>query len=780
MLGGRAALRSMALRTLARHAAVFAFFVVLSIVLTWPLAVRLDTTVSDLGDPLLVTWILDWTSHALLHQPLSLFHAPMYHPEPLTLAYSEHLTGIALLLLPFHIAGVEPLVLYNLAMLLGFALSGYGAYVLARMFTPSTTASLVAGIFFAFVSFKFDHLAHLQNISSGWLPLILAAMIAYWREPSRRNAALFAAAFVMNGLTNVYYLLFVSAAIAMTVLFLLTAAPRRDRRFWLRALGALVIAGMVLLPFLLPYRTVSKMYNLKREVGEVVTTGWRAWLVTTNRSYVYGRFTSEWQTTENQLFPGLMALFLAGAAVILTPRRRDPVSVETAGEPRFLRVLDVLLIGVAALAVLSLMTPRFAVPMSGRPIIAVRGPDIPFMLLLVLTLVRLSIRMPKNLGGIDGSALRDVLSRSRFPIEAWMAVVWLLVGFLGSFGFRSFFFAFLFRRISVFQSIRAAPRFAVIAYVGLAVLVAIGAAAILSRRRRWMAPLLIGLMILDVTPTVQWEHALSQNTPLVRWLAKEKISPIVEVPVEPWLTFRYLLGQTIHRQPTMNGTSGFEPPTHRDLKVAWEKREFDKMLGIAEENGAKLFIVHAHWLPPDTQQPLRDFLRGTVDTGRLRFLQRFDHGVEGDFLFAVTRNHPQAPPPADVPDPQGLMPRQMLDRFFRNETTHTNTTFGVLEQPTWDAVAQGPLTVTGWALSPHGTRHVWILLDDGRHRFEASRVPRADIQARYGWYYDKAPGFTVTIPSRPPRVPRKTDIQIEIEDGVGRRTRLDDVLFVWE
>jgi hypothetical protein len=605
-------------------------------------------------------------------------------------------------------------------------------------------------------------------------------MIAYWREPSRRNAGWFAAAFVMNGLTNVYYLLFVSAAIAMTVLFLLTAAPRRDRRFWLRAIGALAIAGLVMLPFLLPYRTVSKMYNLKREVGEVVTTGWRAWLVTTNRSFVYGRFPSEWQTTENQLFPGLMALFLTGAAIVLTPRRRvaEPTA-EVAQVPRFLRVLDVLVIGIAVLAVMSLMTPRFAITAFGRPLVAVRGPDIPFMLLLVLTLVRLSIRMPKTMGGADGSTLRDVIARSRFPVEVWMAAVWFLVGFLGSFGFRSFFFAFLFRRISAFQSIRAAPRFAVIAYVGLAVFVAIGAAAIISRRRL-MAPLLVGLMILDVWPTVQWEHALSQNTPLVRWLAKEKIAPIVEAPVEPWLTFRYLLGQTIHRQPTMNGTSGFEPPTHRDLKVAWEKREFDTMLSIVEQNGAKLFIVHAHWLPPDFQQPLRDFLRNSVAAGRLRFLQRFDHGVEGDFVFAVARNFPQAAPPPELPDPQGLMPRQMLERFFRNETTHTNTTFGVLEQPTWDAVAKGPLTVTGWVLSPHGTRHVWILLDDGRHRFEALRVPRADVQARYGWYYDKAPGFTITLPERPKRIPRKTDVQIEIEDGVGRRTRLDDVLFVWE
>ena len=126
------------------------------------------------------------------------------------------------------------------------------------------------------------------------------------------------------------------------------------------------------------------------------------------------------------------------------------------------------------------------------------------------------------------------------------------------------------------------------------------------------------------------------------------------------------------------------------------------------------------------------------------------------------------------------MPRAMLERFFRGDSTHTNTTFGVLEQPGWDAVVKGPLTVTGWMLSPHGTRHVWLLLDDGRHRFEATRVPRADVQSRYGWYYDAKPGFTITIPHPPDGVPRRTDIQVEAEDGVGRKTRLDDVLFIWE
>ena len=219
---------------------------------------------------------------------------------------------------------------------------------------------------------------------------------------------------------------------------------------------------------------------------------------------------------------------------------------------------------------------------------------------------------------------------------------------------------------------------------------------------------------------------------------------------------------------------------HRDLRVAWEKRQYEPMLAIAERDGAKLVVTHAHWLSAEHQQPLRDFLRGAVDAGRLRFLQRFDHGVEGDFVFAITRNFPSAPAPPEHPDPQGLMPRAMLERFFRGDSTHTNTTFGVLEQPGWDAVVKGPLTVTGWMLSPHGTRHVWLLLDDGRHRFEATRVPRADVQSRYGWYYDAKPGFTITIPHPPDGVPRRTDIQVEAEDGAGRKTRLDDVLFIWE
>src|SRR5262249_40013101 len=149
---------------------------------------------------------------------------------------------VALLMVPF--AALSPLAIHNIAMLIGFALSGYGMFVLTRMITRSIPASLVAGVLYAFVPFKWDHLSHVQIISSGWLPLMLAAVLAYHRSPSRFRAFLFGAVFVMNGLTNIYWLLFGGFAIFVTILLL---------REW-RLFIVFALACAVLVPVLIPYQ----------------------------------------------------------------------------------------------------------------------------------------------------------------------------------------------------------------------------------------------------------------------------------------------------------------------------------------------------------------------------------------------------------------------------------------------------------------------------------------------------------------------------------------------
>src|SRR2546421_687633 len=84
---------------------VAALFAALALLMTWPLARNLRTAVSYPGDPFINTWILDWDWYATLHQPLHLFEANAFYPSHHSLAYSENLYGVALLLFPLRALG---------------------------------------------------------------------------------------------------------------------------------------------------------------------------------------------------------------------------------------------------------------------------------------------------------------------------------------------------------------------------------------------------------------------------------------------------------------------------------------------------------------------------------------------------------------------------------------------------------------------------------------------------------------------------------------------------
>ena len=125
--------------------------------MTWPLATALDRAVAYPGDPFINTWILDWDWYATLHQPLSLFQGNVFYPAKDSLAFSENLYGIAVFLAPVR-RSARRRSAHNLAILLGFAFSGFGAYILGYTVTRSAIAGVVAGIFYAFVPFRFTHL----------------------------------------------------------------------------------------------------------------------------------------------------------------------------------------------------------------------------------------------------------------------------------------------------------------------------------------------------------------------------------------------------------------------------------------------------------------------------------------------------------------------------------------------------------------------------------------------------------------------------------------------
>ena len=110
----------------------FAFFLLFTIVLTWPVAARLDTSVAYLGDPLLNTWILDWDLHSSPARRRISTTPTFSIPANIRWRTARTSSASPSSSFPFYLLGFTPLAIYNIALLLGYAFSGYGAFVLGR------------------------------------------------------------------------------------------------------------------------------------------------------------------------------------------------------------------------------------------------------------------------------------------------------------------------------------------------------------------------------------------------------------------------------------------------------------------------------------------------------------------------------------------------------------------------------------------------------------------------------------------------------------------------
>jgi hypothetical protein len=551
----------------------FLAFLALAIALTWPLALHLNTAVADRGDPLLTAWIIDWVCHSLTHAPLHLYDAPIYYPAHFPLAYSENLVGIAMVMLPLQLAGLSPLTLQNIAILLGFAFSAYGMFVLARLVTSDALASMLAGIVFAFGSFMLAHIQHIQIIWSGWLPLMFASLFTYRRAPTNKHAALLGAAFVMNGLTNIYWLMFGSFTLIVTIAFL-----GLDRKSWLRLFAALAIGTLILTPFLIPYAVVAQQYGAARTTGESRggSASFTDWLVPSSRNLIYGSLVDPaLHRDERELFPGLVPIFLAFIAfasrrATAPPRHRAPAHP----------LLDLAIFAAAILTYLAVLQ---------RP----RVWDVPAILLVILLIVRF---------------------RPRITSEEHAAALWIVLGFVASLGWNAFLHPFLFRVLMPFRATRTPARWAIIVYMGLAVWAAIGVA----KRRKSVAAVLIVLAVLEVLPRIKWDHLDPQIAPVYHWLAQAKPGPVLELPIiAHGVPYEYILANSVHRQPILNGGSGWEPPHHEFLREKEDKLEYDDaFLDMAVKNGCAIVIVHEERLTPERKAALAPLLRKLIPLRR--------------------------------------------------------------------------------------------------------------------------------------------------------------------
>jgi hypothetical protein len=87
-----------------------------------------------------------------------------------------------------------------------------------------------------------------------------------------------------------------------------------------------------------------------------------------------------------------------------------------------------------------------------------------------------------------------------------VALIWTVMGFLGSLGMNFYFHRFLYAMIPLFRSTRTPSRWAMIAYVGLAILAGLGSVQVVKLLVRWWPQLKRGLIYAALAILVLFEQ----------------------------------------------------------------------------------------------------------------------------------------------------------------------------------------------------------------------------------------------------------------------------------
>jgi hypothetical protein len=314
---------------------VVLLFAGLAVVMAAPWSLHpASRVVIDNPDTHLFLWTLGWDTHAFTAQPLRLFDANIYAPNPNTLAYSENAIGSALLAAPIIWATGDLVLALNLVLLSACALCGVGAYALGRQLGMGRPAAIVCGIVFAFAPTRFYRMSQLHQNTVQWIPFALACLHLYFRGGRARDLRLALAFFTLQALASGHGAVFLVVAMACVAAWEVArgtplALARRARDVGIAGLALLLPAALLLWP----YRRARLDVGLDRtaEVWAVTPESFVAsptrvhqWLLT----WVTDRPVNE--LANAFLFPGYLVIALA--VVALWPHRG--VADEPGAEPR--------------------------------------------------------------------------------------------------------------------------------------------------------------------------------------------------------------------------------------------------------------------------------------------------------------------------------------------------------------------------------------------------------------------------------------------------------------
>lgn len=542
-------------------------FVLLTFIHLLPLPLHPSRSVSETIDSLLNTWIISHVHSRLFSNPLELFQANIFHPHPNTLTYSEHLLPQALLALPVALILKNPILAYNVVFLLAFFLNGFIMYLFIRYLTKSELAGIACGIMFAFNTYNFNHISHLQMLYAWPIPLSFLFLHKYFGEGRLKDSVFFSLFFAVQALCSIYYgLFFISILAVMLPIFLLVYRKRVNISFLLKLAVPLGVAGSVLLAFSLPYLSLFKTFGFQR--GLTKGADLIHYLAVNPHNVILARMLNSLGRHEYFLCPGLGALILA-ALFLWKKRSLFRISV------RPLRWALYALIMVHSLVIgILLGTGGFSLDLGFFRVSAhnLAKPAFILFILSLFVLIAGLLRFIRKRDEKSPNADRHVFLYT--VLFSWS----LLLSMGSSFNFLgdstsvvSLPFQWFYEHLPGFKGIRVPSRYAIFVIFSVVVLSGHGI-KLMERRIRGRKYafyagagllLLLNLEYLSLPQRIRYVPVKEDIPPTYLWL---KDRPGKQVIVE--LPFRdpigrdaiYMYFSIYHRKRMVNGYSGFFPP----------------------------------------------------------------------------------------------------------------------------------------------------------------------------------------------------------------------------
>jgi hypothetical protein len=552
-------------------ACVVAGLAIVALVVTYPLGREITRALpSDLGDPLLWTWILAWGADRLQHGLQDLWNAPFFYPYEHTLAYSEHLLGIAIFTAPIQWLSGNPVLVHNVAFLSSYVLAGAGMYLLVRSLTGNRLSAAALGLAFAFLPYRATQVSHLQVLMHGWMPVALWALHRYFAAGSWRALALFVVAYLLLGMSNGYYLYFFALPVAAVVAFELLRRPEhRMKRIAQLAVGATVM-GLLLAPIVLIYYQARVDQGLFRPRDGLLdySADVSSYLHASRSLALWGDVLPR-ARPELGLFPGFAMLGLASVGLVVVSTRRPG----NGRAPHRFRAITFLYAGIAIAAFVLTLGPE---PTAWGHRLLASGPY---------------DWLHGVVPGFDGL---------RVPARM-AAVVYLGLAVVAAVGLTT-----ILERVP--------------GRVGAMACVLVSVAVVVEG---YASPFRV----------VPFQANLGQDddSRAYRWLSTAPPGAVLELPAvtdEPIDTLRYQYRTLHHRHPIVNGYSGYPTRlflflTHPDSPL-YEVEQFDDLIAALSNLGVRYIVVHeARFDRPELAQATTAALKrhtaqlaGVIEFGR--------------------------------------------------------------------------------------------------------------------------------------------------------------------